>query len=65
MRGVVTLRVDVESDPGHLHIPPGNPFVNTPNARPEIWAFGVNGQQHRLDRCGIGVPLGTTEIDPG
>ena len=35
------LRIDVESDPGHVHVPPDNPFVNTAGARPEIWAYGL------------------------
>ena len=35
------LRIDVESEPGHLHIPPDNPLINTPGARPEIWAYGL------------------------
>jgi uncharacterized protein (TIGR03437 family) len=35
------LRIDVESNPGRVSIPPDNPFVNTPGARPEIWAFGL------------------------
>jgi glucose/arabinose dehydrogenase len=38
------LRIDVEGkpDPGKTYrVPPDNPFVNTPNAKPEIWAFGL------------------------
>jgi uncharacterized protein (TIGR03437 family) len=35
------LRVDVESSPGQVKIPPNNPFVNTAGARPEIWAYGL------------------------
>ncbi|HEV3197194.1 MAG TPA: PQQ-dependent sugar dehydrogenase [Bryobacteraceae bacterium] len=35
------LRIDVESDPGHVHIPPDNPFLKTAGARPEIWAYGL------------------------
>jgi putative heme-binding domain-containing protein len=36
------LRIDVDkTEPGrHYAIPPDNPFLNTPGARPEIWAFG-------------------------
>ena len=34
------LRIDV-SNPGPYTIPPTNPFVNNPNARHEIWAYGV------------------------
>ncbi len=38
----VLLRLDVDHpDPGKTYsIPKDNPFVDTPNARPEIWAFG-------------------------
>lgn len=35
------LRVDVESNPGQVIVPPDNPFRNTAGARPEIWAFGL------------------------
>lgn len=35
------LRVDVETDPGRLQIPPSNPFVNQAGVRPEIWAYGL------------------------
>jgi putative heme-binding domain-containing protein len=36
------LRIDVDrTDPGKNHaVPPDNPFVNLPNTRPEIWAYG-------------------------
>ncbi len=36
------LRIDVDhSEPGRTYrIPPDNPFLNLPNVRPEIWAFG-------------------------
>jgi glucose/arabinose dehydrogenase len=33
------LRIDVTNLP--YTIPPSNPFINNPNARPEIWAYGV------------------------
>lgn len=33
------LRIDV-STPGRYKIPPTNPFVNVPNSRPEIYAYG-------------------------
>jgi uncharacterized protein (TIGR03437 family) len=46
------LRIDVESDPGHVHIPPDNPFVNTAGARPEIWAYGLrNPWRFSFDRA--------------
>ena len=37
------LRIDVDSqEEGRAYgIPPDNPFVNVPRARPEIWAYGV------------------------
>jgi uncharacterized protein (TIGR03437 family) len=46
------LRIDVESDPGRIVIPPGNPFVNTSGARPEIWALGLrNPWRFSFDRA--------------
>jgi glucose/arabinose dehydrogenase len=45
------LRVDVEIQPGAVRIPPDNPFVNTPGARPEIWAYGLrNPWRFSFDR---------------
>lgn len=46
------LRIDVETgDPATYTVPPGNPFVGDPNARPEIWAFGVrNPWRSSFDR---------------
>jgi glucose/arabinose dehydrogenase len=39
---VLRLDVDVIGDPApHYEIPPGNPFVGTPGAREEIWAWGL------------------------
>jgi quinoprotein glucose dehydrogenase len=37
------LRIDVNTKDGNLKygIPKGNPFVNKPGFRPEIWAFGL------------------------
>jgi glucose/arabinose dehydrogenase len=34
------LRIDVNSSPSYA-VPPDNPFVNQPGARPEIWAYGM------------------------
>jgi glucose/arabinose dehydrogenase len=34
------LRIDVNSAPGYA-VPPDNPFLKTPGARPEIWAYGL------------------------
>src|SRR6185436_9481655 len=46
------LRVDVESQPGQVRIPPTNPFVNTPGTRGEIWAFGLrNPWRFSFDRA--------------
>lgn len=46
------LRVDVESDPGRLHIPPTNPFVNQAGRRAEIWAYGLrNPWRFSFDRA--------------
>jgi uncharacterized protein (TIGR03437 family) len=46
------LRIDVESDPGHVQIPPDNPFVNRAGARPEIWAYGLrNPWRFTFDRA--------------
>ncbi len=37
------LRLDVDhADPGKMvAVPPDNPFVKTPGARPEVWAYGL------------------------
>lgn len=46
------LRVDVESQPGTVRIPPDNPFVNTAGTRPEIWASGLrNPWRFSFDRA--------------
>ena len=36
------MRIDVDqTDPGkNYHVPADNPFVHTPGARPEVWAYG-------------------------
>jgi glucose/arabinose dehydrogenase len=47
------LRIDVDHvDPGiNYAIPPSNPFVGNPNARPEIWAYGLrNPWRFSFDR---------------
>ncbi len=45
------LRIDVESEPGIVKIPPTNPFVNRTGARPEIWAYGLrNPWRFSFDR---------------
>jgi glucose/arabinose dehydrogenase len=37
------LRIDTESTPDKTgyRVPPSNPFVDRPSARPEIWAYGL------------------------
>jgi uncharacterized protein (TIGR03437 family) len=46
------LRIDVESNPGSVRVPPDNPFVNTAGARPEIWAYGLrNPWRFSFDRA--------------
>ncbi|MCU1339423.1 MAG: Glucose/sorbosone dehydrogenase-like protein [Bryobacterales bacterium] len=46
------LRIDVESSPGSVRIPPDNPFVNNAGARPEIWAYGLrNPWRFAFDRA--------------
>ena len=47
------LRIDVDhADPGkNYQIPADNPFVSTPGARPEVWAFGLrNPWRFSVDR---------------
>ena len=46
------LRIDVESNPEQVSIPPGNPFITTPGARAEIWAYGLrNPWRFSFDRA--------------
>lgn len=48
------LRIDVDhADAGKAYrIPPDNPFIKTPGARPEIWAFGFrNPWRMSFDRA--------------
>jgi putative heme-binding domain-containing protein len=37
---IVRIDVDREDSGKPYRIPPDNPFINTPRARPEIWAYG-------------------------
>lgn len=44
------LRIDVRGEKGYTS-PPDNPFVGTPGARPEIWAYGLrNPWRFSFDR---------------
>ncbi|MBS1825512.1 MAG: PQQ-dependent sugar dehydrogenase [Acidobacteria bacterium] len=46
------LRVDVESEPGRVLVPPTNPFPNTNGTRPEVWALGLrNPWRFSFDRA--------------
>jgi uncharacterized repeat protein (TIGR03806 family) len=48
------LRIDVDHPaPGQAYsVPPGNPFVHTPGARPETWAYGFrNPWRLHIDRA--------------
>ena len=47
------LRLDVDDDrPQPSYVPPDNPFVATPGARPEIWALGLrNPWRFAFDRA--------------
>jgi glucose/arabinose dehydrogenase len=45
------LRIDVSSGTGYV-VPPDNPFVGTPGARPEIWSYGLrNPWRYSFDRA--------------
>lgn len=45
------LRLDVDSTADVYAIPADNPFLNTPDVRPEIWAFGLrNPWRFSFDR---------------
>jgi uncharacterized protein (TIGR03437 family) len=46
------LRLDVESQPGKIVIPPDNPLVGVSGTRPEIWAYGLrNSWRYSFDRA--------------
>ena len=57
----VMLRLDVDhpADGKAYSIPPDNPFVNAPGARPEIWAYGFRNPwrmdyDHQLNQLWLG-----------
>jgi glucose/arabinose dehydrogenase len=68
------VRIDVMSDPGsdRYVVPPTNPFVANPDAKPEIWAFGMrNPWRFSFDRANGDLWIGDVgqdqveEIDVG
>ena len=40
LSSVLRIDVDHEDNGKSYRVPPDNPFVNTPGARPEVWAYG-------------------------
>ena len=52
------LRIDPRAGAAPYAIPPDNPFVALPGARPEIWAFGLrNPWRFSFDRAGGDLAL--------
>lgn len=48
---ILRIDVDTRTPPREYGIPPSNPFVSNPNARPEIWAYGLrNPWRAKFDR---------------
>ncbi len=48
---IFRIKVNFSKAPPFYSIPPDNPFINTPNALPEIWAFGLrNAFRWSFDR---------------
>ena len=57
------LRIDVETEPGIVRIPPDNPFVNTSGARPEIWAYGLrNPWRPAFDSATLNVSSASSRV---
>lgn len=57
------IRIDVDTG-GPYAVPPDNPFINTPGARPEIWAYGFrNPWRFSFDRCDGRLYLGDVGQD--
>ncbi len=60
------LRIDVNGTTGSLNyaIPPSNPFVNTPGARPEIYSYGLrNPFRASFDRANGNFYIGDVGQD--
>ncbi len=52
MAGILRLDVDHEAAGQNYSIPPSNPFLHTPGARPEVYAFGLrNPWRISVDRA--------------
>lgn len=57
------LRIDVDGTPPYS-IPPSNPFVGVPNARPEVWAYGLrNPWRFSFDRLTHDLYIGDVGQD--
>jgi glucose/arabinose dehydrogenase len=59
------LRIDVDSSPSYK-VPADNPFVSTPGAKPEIWAYGLrNPWRFSFDPKGrlIAADVGQDEFE--
>ena len=55
---------DLSSTPVKYRIPPGNPFIDTPNYRPEIWALGLrNPWRFSFDRLNHDLYIGDVGQD--
>lgn len=57
------LRIDVDAAAPYA-VPPDNPFITTPGAKPEIWAYGFrNPWRFAFDRCDGRLFLGDVGQD--
>jgi len=59
------LRIDpLPSGGSHYSVPPDNPFLGTPGARPEIWAYGLrNPWRFSFDKKTGGLAIGDVGQD--